>query len=61
MRLPCCSFCEKKKKITIGALFIPVGRRYIKQTLRTIILTWNPHMETCRHTKNFNSELKIRS
>ena len=22
---------------------------------------WNPHMETCRHTKNFNSKLKIRS
>ena len=21
---------------------------------------WNPHMETCRHTKNFNSKLKIR-
>ena len=20
---------------------------------------WNPHMETCRHTKNFNSKLKI--
>ena len=22
---------------------------------------WNPHMETCRHTKNFNPMLKIRS
>ena len=22
---------------------------------------WNPHMETCWHTKNFNSKLKIRS
>ena len=21
---------------------------------------WNPHIETCRHTKNFNSKLKIR-
>ena len=20
---------------------------------------WNPHMETCRHTKNFNSKVKI--
>ena len=20
---------------------------------------WNPHMETCRHTKNFNSKLKF--
>ena len=20
---------------------------------------WNPHMETCRHIKNFNSKLKI--
>ena len=20
---------------------------------------WNPRMETCRHTKNFNSKLKI--
>ena len=20
---------------------------------------WNPHMETCRHTKNLNSKLKI--
>ena len=20
---------------------------------------WNPHMESCRHTKNFNSKLKI--
>ena len=20
---------------------------------------WNPHLETCRHTKNFNSKLKI--
>ena len=20
---------------------------------------WNPDMETCRHTKNFNSKLKI--
>ena len=20
---------------------------------------WNPHMKTCRHTKNFNSKLKI--
>ena len=20
---------------------------------------WNRHMETCRHTKNFNSKLKI--
>ena len=22
---------------------------------------WNPHMETCRHTKNFNSKLTINS
>ena len=22
---------------------------------------WNPNMETCRHTKNFNSKFKIRS
>ena len=22
---------------------------------------WNPHKETCRHTKNFNSKLKIKS
>ena len=33
-------------------------RRTDRQTDRQTRF-WNSHMETCRHTKNFNSKLKI--
>ena len=38
-----------------------VGLRMASSSTRTDRQTrfWNPHMETCRHTKNFNSKLKI--
>ena len=45
-----------------GFLFSGCGQTDGRTDRRTDRQTgfWNPHMETCRHTKNFNSKLKIR-
>ena len=44
-----------------GFLFSGCGQTDERTDGRTDRQTrfWNPHMETCRHTKNFNSKLKI--
>ena len=44
-----------------GFLFSGCGQTDGRTDRRTDGQTrfWNPHMETCRHTKNFNSKLKI--
>ena len=61
---PCCS---TREDLSIDVLIINVGLILTKlwylfsgcgQTDRQTGF-WNPHMETCRHTKNFNSKLKI--
>ena len=49
--------------ITVGLILTKSWRfLFSGYRQRTDIQTrlWNPHMETCRHTQNFNSKLKIR-
>ena len=68
-RFPCCSTREDLSidvSITnVGLTLAKLGgflfSGYGQMDRRTDRQTgfWNPHMETCRHTKNFNSKLKI--
>ena len=64
-------WCSTREDLSIDVSITNVGLILTKlwwylfsgcgQTRRTDRQTqfWNPHMETCRHTKNFNSKLKI--
>ena len=64
---PWCSTCEDLSidvSITnVGLTLTKLGwflfSGYGQMDGRTETWFWNPHMETCRHTQNFNSKLKI--
>ena len=59
---PCCS---TREDLSIGVSITNVGLILTKlwylfsQGTDRQTRFWNPHMETCRHTKKFNSKLKI--
>ena len=44
----------------VGLILAKIGDFFSRGTDRQTGFR-NPHMETCRHTKNFNSKLQIRS
>ena len=57
-------WCSTRENLSIDVSITNVG--LILTKLRWFLFSrcgqtrfWNPHMETCRHTKNFNSKLKI--
>ena len=58
---PCCSTRENfsiDASITnVGLILTKLGFLSLGTDRQTQF--WNPHMETYRHTKNFNSKLKI--
>ena len=55
-------FVLKKSNIFLGSRDVVIVKTIpLMYQLQTDTRFWNPHMETCRHTKNFNSKLKVRS